>query len=1415
MKTRSRKTSGRASRPPAQPAPKARKQAAWLAAFPEKNSSPVLRVAADGILLYCNPAATRTRGWVCAVGQPLPVPLQPLLQRALSRRRPLEQDVELSGKVYSVSVVPLARASSANVYGRDVTARRRAEESLRQLNAELEQRVAEQTSEIRKSYEIAKAERQRLYDVLETLPAYVVLLSKDYHVPFANRFFRERFGESHGRQCFDYLFGRREPCENCESYKAMETHAPHHWEWTGPDGRDYDIHDFPFADTDGSPMILEMGLDVTDRKKAEVALKEANETLEQRVAERTAALKATADKLRIVADFTYDWEYWRGPDNRLLYVSPSCECITGYTREEFVRDPDLYVSIIHPDDRERMLAHMREDISQRDPSELEFRIIRRDGQVRWISHVCQPVRDADGNPMGRRASNRDITERKLAEEAVRQSEEKYRLLFHNMAEGFALYELIDDEQGRPVDWRVLEVNEAYSRHTGIPREQIVGRRISEVFPASVEEYLPRFANVVATRTPADFETFSRAVGRHMHVVTFPAGGRRFASIIEDISERKRAQEALRASEAQFRAVFESSSDCILVWDREYNYLYANQAAIDYVGTTRDKVVGKNIRDGLGHMPDFMRLWMGRVDQAFASGEPFRVEDTVAVGGRRTYSESVVSPIRDAAGAIFAVSVVYRDVTDSKLAERDLRASEAQLKRSQEIAHLGSWELDLDQNRLTWSDEVYRIFGLQPQEFGATYEAFLDHVHPDDRAAVDAAYSGSVREGRAAYEIEHRVVRSGSGEIRIVHERCEHFRDASGRIVRSVGMVHDITERKQAQEAVLRAKQEWERTFDSVPDLIAILDEQHRIVRANRAMAERLGVTVEKCVGMPCYRAVHGADSPIASCPHVLTLTDGKEHVAEVHEEHLGGDFLITTTPLHDESGRMIGAVHMARDITDRKRAEERAKEAAAATAAAQTAIDTLDAMGEGVLLLDMAGRIQTLNPALERMSGFQESEVAGRSAGEILHEAVEEKDRSRAIQDLGRMIRGEVFRPEPLTLVSRQGLHVPVIPSVSFIRGQDGRPTAIVVTIRDISELKKAESEVRRASAYNRRLIEASLDPLVTIGPEGKITDVNAASEAVTGCTREELIGSDFSDYFTEPEKARAGYQQVFRDGLVRDYPLEIRRRDGQVTPVLYNASVYHDEAGDVIGVFAAARDITERRRMEAEKERYQQRLRDLAERLASTEDRERRRISTQIHDSVIQTLSLCNIKMGAHRKELADAGLGAQVEGVNTIRAMIEEAITESRSLMAELTPPLLYELGLVPALQDLTERLQKLHGAPIRVRDDGQPKAVDKAIEGFLFQATRELMLNALKHAGPCSVTVDISRQDDWLRIRVEDDGSGFEVPGDRRFVFHRSGGFGLFTIGERLNGVGGRVDIQSRPGEGTRADLFVPLTRAVREE
>ena len=138
----------------------------------------------------------------------------------------------------------------------------------------------------------------------------------------------------------------------------------------------------------------------------------------------------------------------------------------------------------------------------------------------------------------------------------------------------------------------------------------------------------------------------------------------------------------------------------------------------------------------------------------------------------------------------------------------------------------------------------------------------------------------------------------------------------------VAIFEDVTERKKTEEEIRKSKEDWERTFDAVPDFVAIIDTNYRIVRANKAMAKQLGVTPQEAMRLKCYECIHGTSAPPNNCPHAQLLKDGKQHTAEVHEPNLGGDFIVSTTPLRDKKGTLIGSVHVARNITERKKAEE-------------------------------------------------------------------------------------------------------------------------------------------------------------------------------------------------------------------------------------------------------------------------------------------------------------------------------------------------------------------------------------------------------------------------------------------------------------------------------------------------------------
>jgi len=291
--------------------------------------------------------------------------------------------------------------------------------------------------------------------------------------------------------------------------------------------------------------------------------------------------------------------------------------------------------------------------------------------------------------------------------------------------------------------------------------------------------------------------------------------------------------------------------------------------------------------------------------------------------------------------------------------------------------------------------------------------------------------------------------------------------------------------------------------------------------------------------------------------------------------------VVSVTALRDVRNVIIGYLLIGTDNTARKRAEE----ALIRAGALQNAI--FNSANFSSIATDANGVIQIFNVGAERMLGYAASEVVDQITPADISDPQEVIARAEALSsELGTTIASGfealVFKASrgiediyELTYIRKDGSRFPAVVSVTALRDAENTIIGYLLIATD----NTARSQ---ASQYARSLLEASLDPLLTISPDGKITDVNEGSLKLTGVAREKLIGTDFSDYFTEPTKAREGYQQVFAKGFVTDYPLTIRHKDGRLTDVLYNASVYKDTVGNVLGVFAAARDITERKRAEA-----------------------------------------------------------------------------------------------------------------------------------------------------------------------------------------------------------------------------------------
>jgi PAS domain S-box-containing protein len=371
------------------------------------------------------------------------------------------------------------------------------------------------------------------------------------------------------------------------------------------------------------------------------------------------------------------------------------------------------------------------------------------------------------------------------------------------------------------------------------------------------------------------------------------------------------------------------------------------------------------------------------------------------------------------------------------------------------------------------------------------------------------------------------------------------------------------------------------------------------------------------------------------------------------------------------------------------------------------------------------------------------------------------------------------------------------------------------------AELEKANTEMRQEIAERRRVEKALLESearfrniireaaigIALIDRQGHIMEGNPALQGMLGYSPEEMRGMDFTR-FNHPEYAGLS-QEIFKKLFRGDeevFRVETRyiRKDGWVGWGRQSISLVRQAGGKPQFIIALMEDITERRESEDKIRNYQEQLQSLASELSLTEERERRRLATVLHDHIGQLLVLAK---GKFEKLQESAIYRNLVKPMEEIRRLIDESIRYTRSLIFELSPPILYDLGFEATVEWLGEHMEKQYGLAVEVEDDQNPKPLDNETRVLLFRGVRELLFNVLKHAQATRAKVSIQREGDRLRIAVEDNGVGF--PPERLASPGGKGeGFGIFSIRERLNCYGGKLEIQSTPGEVTRVILTMPL-------
>ncbi|UCC44086.1 MAG: PAS domain S-box protein [Candidatus Zixiibacteriota bacterium] len=762
---------------------------------------------------------------------------------------------------------------------RDITERKRAEEAL----------------------EKSEREKSAILDAMSELVAYQDM---DHTVLWTNRAGAESVNEGSealkGRKCYEIWAGREEPCDICPVAKAVETGEMHRDEITTPDERAWVVTGYPVKKETGEVIgVVEVTLEDTERKQAEEAVCRSEER------HRTLISNIPGMVYRGYPDWTAD------------VISGSID-ICGYSEEELNSMAGGWLNVIHPEDKDAVVEQSNRKMCEATPGGLTYRITRPDGEVRWVEDRKTPLYSESGEFLGVEGVVFDITERKLVEEQLKESEEKYRNLVERANDGVIIVQ----------DGIIAFVNSRMADMVGYSTDELVNTSFIDYVPADER---PRIEDIYRRRlqgekVPDIYEMRGfRKDGREIFIETNSGpitykGKPAVLAFIRDVTERKQAAEALRQSEFKYRSLFEHALDMIHIVDAEGRLIDVNQVELDTLGYQRDEFIGRSVLE-IVH-PDSHATTREALSRVL-KGEVVRNYETALAskdGGKVLVEVNAVPELVD--GVVVSVRAILRDHTERKRAEQALRESEEKYRSL--VANIPSvtWTTDGDGRMTFISSNVEAVSGYTAEEIcGASEDLWLGITHPDDVGMVGATFKAMVK-GEGSFDVEYRIQKK-SGEWIWLHDLGTRTYNDKGEI-RVDGVFSEITERKKAEEALRESEDKFRRIAERMFDVIFICNLDGTLAYASPSIEQVISYSAAEIVGRNVTDLV-----PESEIPHVTKVFEaiaaGKSVEGGVcrlrRKDGSFADTEVNAVPVFKD-GTVVGGQAIIRDVTETKRLRE-------------------------------------------------------------------------------------------------------------------------------------------------------------------------------------------------------------------------------------------------------------------------------------------------------------------------------------------------------------------------------------------------------------------------------------------------------------------------------------------------------------